>query len=60
METRSHPEHELAPQAMPAVARWVALAAAGLLFASVLYLVSVRGEALLLDLSALGQRIFCF
>jgi len=36
------------------------LAALGLLLAGALYLVAVRGEALLLDLSALSQRMFCF
>jgi len=30
------------------------------LMAGALYLISVRGTALLLDLSALSQRIFCF
>jgi hypothetical protein len=60
METHSHPGDEAARQAMPAAVRWAVLAALGLLFAGAVYLVSVRGEALLLDLSALGQRIFCF
>jgi hypothetical protein len=33
----------------------------GLLLAGALYLIAVRGEALLADLSALGQRILaCF
>ena len=61
METQSHTglEREVARQSMPASVRWTVLAAAGLLLAGALYLVSVRGEALLLDLSALG-RIFCF
>ena len=44
---------------MPGAVRWAVLAAVGLVLAGALYLVSVRGEALLLDLSALG-RIFCF
>jgi hypothetical protein len=30
------------------------------LFAGALYLIAVRGQALLVDLSALSQRIFCF
>ncbi|MGE0848115.1 MAG: hypothetical protein AB7O44_00665 [Hyphomicrobiaceae bacterium] len=38
--------------------RWGALGAVGVVFAGALYLIAVRGEALLLDLSALG-RIFC-
>ena len=44
---------------MPSGVRRAALAAAALLLAGALYLLAVRGEALLLDLSALGQRIFC-
>jgi hypothetical protein len=38
--------------------RWGVLGAVGVVFAGALYLIAVRGEALLLDLSALG-RIFC-
>jgi hypothetical protein len=61
METHSHTEleREVARQRMPGAVRWAVLAAVGLALAGALYLVSVRGEALLLDLSALG-RIFCF
>ena len=57
MDTHSHTEPEMARQSMPVGVRWTALAAIGLVLAGALYLVS--GEALLLDLSALG-RIFCF
>ena len=32
----------------------------GLVLAGALYLIAVRGQALLVDLSALSQRIFCF
>ena len=39
--------------------RWTVLGVLGLIVAGALYLMSVRGEAMLLDLSALG-RIFCF
>jgi hypothetical protein len=62
METHSNTELErdAARQAMPGSVRWAVFTAVALLFAGALYLVSVRGEALLLDLSALGQRIFCF
>jgi hypothetical protein len=61
MQTHSHSgsEQEAARQSMPGSIRWAVLAAVGLVLAGALYLVSVRGEALLLDLSALG-RIFCF
>jgi hypothetical protein len=45
---------------MPAGVRRVLLAGVGLLLAGALYLVAVRGEALLLDLSAFSQRVFCF
>ena len=60
METSSQPQEEMARQSMPSTVRWALLAAVGLAFVGALYLLSVRGEALLLDLSALGQRIFCF
>jgi hypothetical protein len=45
---------------MPAGVRLAVLAAAAAICLGALYLISVRGEALLLDLSALGARIFCF
>jgi hypothetical protein len=60
METRTEIEQETARQAMPGSVRWAVFTAIGLVLAGALYLVSVRGEALLLDLAALGQRIFCF
>jgi hypothetical protein len=44
---------------MPRRVRWAVLGAIGLALAGALYLVSVRGEALLLDLQTLG-RAFCF
>jgi hypothetical protein len=47
-------------QAMPAGLRRALAVAIALLFAGALYLVAVRGEALLADLSALSQRVFCF
>lgn len=46
--------------AMPPRVRWALLAGVGALLLGALYLVSVRGEALLLDLTALSQRVFCF
>ena len=45
---------------MPAGVRRALLAGVGLLLAGALYLIAVRGEALLLDLSAFSQRVFCF
>jgi hypothetical protein len=44
---------------MPAGVRWALLAVVGALFAGALYLIAVRGEALLVDLQGLS-RIFCF
>jgi len=46
---------------MPASVRRALFVAVGVLLAGALYLIAVRGEALLADLSALGQRIIaCF
>jgi hypothetical protein len=45
--------------AMPGRVRWGVIGAIGLALAGALYLLSVRGEALLLDLQTLG-RVFCF
>jgi hypothetical protein len=44
---------------MPAGVRWALLGAVGALLAGALYLIAVRGEALLVDLQSLS-RIFCF
>ena len=44
---------------MPARLRYAVLGAVGLLLAGALYLIAVRGEALLVDLAALAGRIFC-
>jgi len=46
-------------EAMPAAVRRAVFAGVGLALAAALYLIAVRGDALLVDLSALG-RIFCF
>lgn len=52
---------DLGRHAMPAGVRRALFAAVGLLLAGALYLIAVRGEALIADLSALGQRIIaCF
>ena len=45
---------------LPTGVRRALLAGVGLLLAGALYLVAVRGEALMLDLSAFSQRVFCF
>ncbi len=48
------------PERMPRGLRiGLTLALAGLMTGA-LYLVAVRGEALLVDLAALGQRLWCF
>jgi hypothetical protein len=47
-------------QGMPAGLRRALAIAIVLLLAGALYLIAVRGEALLADLSALSQRVFCF
>jgi hypothetical protein len=44
---------------MPSRVRWAVVGAIALALAGALYLVSQRGEALLLDLQTLG-RVFCF
>jgi len=44
---------------MPGRVRWALIAAIGLALAGALHLLSVRGEALLLDLKALGG-VLCF
>lgn|GEM_PF-5718807 len=49
-----------ARRTMPAPLRGALIGLLALLLGGALYLVSVRGEALLLDLSALSQRMFCF
>jgi hypothetical protein len=45
---------------MPAGVRRALLAGIVLLLAGALYLIAVRGQALLADLSGLSQRIFCW
>ena len=61
MEPQTEPaQRESARQPMPGNVRRALFAALGLVLAGSLYLVAVRGEALLLDLSALSQRVFCF
>jgi hypothetical protein len=61
METQTElGEHEAARQPMPGTVRGVLFATIAVALAGALYLVAVRGEALLLDLSAFSQRVFCF
>jgi hypothetical protein len=59
MATRSDiGEHATGRQLLPARVRRALFAALGLLLVGALYLVAVRGEALLVDLAAL--RAWCF
>ena len=44
---------------IPVRVRWAVIGAVGLALVGALYLVSVRGEALLLDLKVVGG-VFCF
>jgi len=45
---------------MPLLARVALATGLGCLLAGAAYLLAVRGEALILDLAAFSQRIFCF
>ncbi len=61
MASQSHRhEADTARDKMPAAVRRTLFSVIGLVFAGALYLIAVRGQALLVDLSALSQRIFCF
>ena len=53
-------ETDAARDRMPAAVRFAVFGVVGLVFAGALYLIAVRGQALLVDLSALSERIFCF
>jgi xanthine/uracil/vitamin C permease (AzgA family) len=50
----------MARERMPAPLRLAVLGGVGVVLAGALFLIAVRGEALLVDLSSLSQRIFCF
>ncbi len=58
METQTDLGERGATQLLPGRVRRALFAVLGIVLAGALYLVAVRGEALLLDLSAL--RAFCF
>ena len=45
---------------MPRVLRTSLITVLGALLAGAAYLLAVRGEALILDLAAVSQRLFCF
>jgi hypothetical protein len=54
------PAKRTAGDGMPRRMRRLLGALLAALLAGAAYLIAVRGEALILDLSALSQRIFCF
>ncbi len=60
MATQFQVRDEAARARMPAGVRWALVGVVGALLASTFYLIAVRGEALLVDLQGLSQRIFCF
>ena len=60
MEMRAGIDERKAAAPMPGGLRWGLMAALAIAFAGALFLIATRGEALLLDLTALGQRLFCF
>jgi hypothetical protein len=45
---------------MPRTVRWALGVGLAGLMSGALYLIVVRGEALLVDLAALGSRLWCF
>ena len=47
-------------EGMPRGLRRLLLALLGILLAGAAYLLMVRGEALIIDLAAFSQRMFCF
>jgi len=49
-----------ASERMPRAVRLGLMVTLGVLMTSAVYLVAVRGEALLVDLAALGERLWCF
>jgi len=49
-----------APERMPRAVRTGLVLVLGGLVTSAVYLLAVRGEALLVDLAALGERLWCF
>ena len=60
--TAADPLARRAPRSegMPRVLRTSLIVVLGALLAGAAYLLTVRGEALILDLAAVSQRLFCF
>jgi len=59
LATRAQIDERKAAAPMPSAVRWSLAGVLGVLLAGALYLIVVRGDALMLDLSKLG-RVFCF
>lgn len=49
-----------APARMPAAVQSAIIVAVGALVLGAIYLIAVRGEAIMVDLAKLGARIWCF
>jgi hypothetical protein len=60
MTSTTDPRTETTDDRMPRGIRIGLTLALAALFTGSLYLVAVRGEALLVDLAALGSRLWCF
>ena len=63
MATQAHEAktaREAAVPSAPGVVRWAVRGLVGLALVGALYLISVRGEALMVDLAAFSKSIFCF
>jgi hypothetical protein len=54
------PAKRVAGEGMPRGVRRLLVVLLAVLLAGAAYLLAVRGEALILDLAALSQRLFCF
>jgi hypothetical protein len=60
MSSMTDPRTETRDERMPRGVRLALTLALAALFTGALYLVVVRGEALLVDLAAFGSRLWCF
>jgi|LNFM01.1.fsa_nt_gb hypothetical protein len=60
METKSGPTDGATDATAPRAVRYAVGGGLGLLLGSAAYLISVRGEALFVDLASIGSRAWCF
>jgi hypothetical protein len=60
MISMTEPRNETGDDRMPRSIRLGLTLVLAALFTGALYLITVRGEALLVDLAALGSRLWCF